>query len=245
MKKLVLFLTLLAIAFYAAWPAYSLYRIADGVKTRDETKLEGKIAWQPLRDSLRPPVTERVRREIAEQSKNLGPEGILVGTVASELTPKLVEEILDAYVTPKGVIKLANQGGEIDVASMGVGNFFKKLGNTTDGEPKEKGSIGSILDTVKDIARQIPGGEEVVVGTINKYTKDIGDKMLKDVEQPTEKGKRAAYGLDNIKSFTFTGPLSFEVGLSKRPNARKADITAGMGFVDNDWKLNKLVPRLD
>ncbi len=237
MKKFALFLTLLAIAFYGAWPAYSLYRIADGVKTRDEAKLEGKIAWQPLRESLRPPVAERVRREIQTQSKNLGPEGILVGTVAGELVPKLVDEILDAYVTPAGVIKLANQGGEIDVASMGVGSFFKNLDN----REKETSDVVKIL---KEIDRHL-NGDEVLTGLVNKYTRQLGEKILKDADEKSRSQKPAAYGLDNIKSFTLTGPLSFEVGLSKRPNARKADITAGMGFIDNDWKLNKLVPRLE
>lgn len=245
MKKLLFVITILALAFYAAWPAYSLYQIGDGIQTRQEPVLERKIAWAPLRESLREPVSERVKKEIAKQSKRYGTEGVLVGTLATELTPQIVNEVLDAYVTPKGVIKLANQGGEIDVAKMGVGNFFQKLGETTGEEGAPKEGIGGILDTVKEIAKQIPGGEKYVVGTINKYTKDLGKSLKQDISEPAPNAKKDPYGLANIKSFEFTGPLSFEIGLSKKPSAKKADIVAGMSFIDNDWKLSKLVPRLD
>ena len=97
---------------------------------------------------------------------------------------------------------------------------------------------------MKEIAKQIPGGEKFVVGTINKYTKDLGKSLMDDVSEPAPKNTRP-YGLDNIKHFAFTGPLSFEIGLSKNPDAKEADITAGMSFVGNDWKLSKLIPRLE
>ena len=74
MKKIILFAIILAAGFYMAWPAYSLYQIADGVKVKDESKLQNKIAWQSVRSSLREPVTKRVKKEIGNQTKSQGIE---------------------------------------------------------------------------------------------------------------------------------------------------------------------------
>lgn len=249
MKKIFIVLVLLAASFYAAWPAYSLYQIANGVQTRDETKLESKVSWPDLRESLRAPVTERVTKEINNQSKGRGIEGVLAGQVAGEFTPKLVEKILDTYVTPKGVITLANQGGRIDTANLGIGGLLQHLNANNDqsANPGEKKDlIGGLLGKAKDIVNSVPGGKELVTSTLSKYGQDLTTNLDKQStsNQSGNDGSRTKYGLDNIKSFNFNGPFSFEVGLAKSPTAKKPDLIAGMSFVDMDWKLSKLVPTL-
>lgn len=249
MKKIFILLLLLAASFYAAWPAYSLYQIAMGVQTRDETKLEGKVSWPDLRASLREPVTERVKREINNQSKGRGIEGVLAGQVASEFTPKLVEKILDSYVTPKGVITLVNQGGRIDTANLGLGGLLQNLGANSDQPTNADGKkdlIGGLLGKAKDIVSSVPGGKELVASTLSKYGQDLSKNLEKQSasDQSSSSSNKVKYGLDNIKSFSFNGPFSFEVGFAKSPAAKKADVVAGMSFVDMDWKLSKLVPTL-
>jgi hypothetical protein len=59
---------------------------------------------------------------------------------------------------------------------------------------------------------------------------------------PAEQPKRK-FSLSNVKSFSFSGPLSFQVGLVKDPVAATADVTAQMSFTGGDWKLTGLVPR--
>ena len=71
MKKLVFFAVMIAATFYLAWPAFSLFQIAEGVKGKDEAKLQNKIAWQSVRASLREPVTKMVKKEIDNLKKSI------------------------------------------------------------------------------------------------------------------------------------------------------------------------------
>lgn len=249
MKKIILFAIILAAGFYMAWPAYSLYQIADGVKVKDESKLQNKIAWQSVRASLREPVTKRVKKEIGNQTKNQGIEGALMGQLAGEFAPQLVEKILDAYVTPKGIIMLANQGGNINTADLGIGGLVQQLGNqnkasNNGGESSVGGLLGGILDKANEIAEKIPGGKEIVGNALGTYGKGLSETINKNAAKKSGTSAKTQYGLNNIKSFNFNGPLSFEVGLAKSPAAKKADVIAGMSFVDMDWKLSKIVPNL-
>lgn len=246
MKKIILLAIILAGAFYCAWPAYSLYQIADGVKVKDESKLQNKIAWENVRSSLRAPVTARVKEEISNQSKSQGIEGALMGQLAGEFAPQLVEKILDAYVTPKGIITLANQGGKINPADLGIGGLVQKLGNKNNagnqGDKQGGGLLGGILGKANEIAGKIPGGKELIGNTLGTYSKDLFKNIDKNSSKGSASSSKTSYGLNNIKSFNFNGPLSFEVGLAKSPTAKKPDVIAGMSFIDMDWKLSKIVP---
>jgi hypothetical protein len=246
MKKIILFAIILAAGFYMAWPAYSLYQIADGVKVKDESKLQNKIAWQSVRASLREPVTKRVKKEIGNQTKSQGIEGAIMGQLAGEFAPQLVEKILDAYVTPKGIITLANQGGNINTADLGIGglvqNLRKNNANNDGGDNSSGGLIGGLLDKANEIAGKIPGGKELVGNALGTYGKDLTETINKNSAKKSGSSTKTQYGLNNIKSITFNGPFNFEVGLAKSPTARKADVIAGMSFVDMDWKLSKIVP---
>jgi hypothetical protein len=53
---------------------------------------------------------------------------------------------------------------------------------------------------------------------------------------------KASYGLGNIKSFSFDGPLAMTVAVAKDASAGKPDLTAGMAFTGLDWKVTKVVP---
>jgi hypothetical protein len=246
MKKIILFAIILAAGFYMAWPAYSLYQIADGVKVKDESKLQHKIAWQSVRSSLREPVTKRVKKEIGNQTKSQGIEGAIMGQLAGEFAPQLVEKILDAYVTPKGIIMLANQGGNINTADLGIGglvqNLRKNNAGNDGGDNTSGGLLGGILDKANEIAGKIPGGKELVGNALGTYGKDLSETINKNSAKKSGSSAKTQYVLNNIKSITFNGPLNFEVGLAKSPTARKADVIAGMSFVDMDWKLSKIVP---
>lgn len=243
MKKLVFFAVMIAATFYLAWPAFSLFQIAEGVKGKDEAKLQNKIAWQSVRASLREPVTKMVKKEIDNQAKGRGVEGLVLGELAGKYSPQVVEKILDAYVTPKGIIMLAEQGGKLKTADLGIDGLVQSLNsqnigvnNGSDGE-----LLGDLIKRAKEAAGKIPGGKELVGNALGKYGKEI----FKDVENKSADksgSKLTSYGLNNIKSISFNGPLNFEVALSKSPTARKPDVIAGMSFVDMDWKLSKIVP---
>ena len=237
MKRIVFFICLLVLAFYAAWPAYSLYELKNGLQARDENVVASKVAWGPLRASLKEPVTRRVNEEITNQSKGRGIEGVLAGQLAGEMTPQLVEKILDAYVTPKGVIALVNQGGKIDVGNLGIGQL---VGSYQNKGQSNGGFFGGLLDKAKDVISSIPGGKDLLSTGLGKIGKTLSETIDEEAESQTS--TKTSYGLDNIKHFKFIDLWSFEVGIAKSPSATKPDLIAGMSFIDRDWKLSKLVP---
>ncbi len=242
MKRLIFLICLIALAFYAAWPAYSLYEIATGLKQGEEATIERKVAWGPLRDSLKEPVTQRVKQEISNQSKGQGLEGVLAGELANQMAPQLVEKILDAYVTPKGVITLANQGGKLNVSNLGIGKLVGSVGGGQNGE--DDGLLGGLLDKAKEIVGSVPGGKDLLSGALGEFSKDLNEIIDAEGKQGQTSSEKTSYGLQNIKHFKFINPWSFEVGLAKSSTAKTPDVIAGMSFIDRDWKLSKLVPRL-
>jgi len=239
MKRLIFLICLIALAFYAAWPAYSLYEIANGLKQSEEATIERKVAWGPLRESLKEPVTQRVTQEISNQSKGQGIEGVLAGELANKMAPQLVEKILDAYVTPKGVIMLANQGGKLNVSNLGIG---KLVGSVGGGQNGDSGLLGGLLDKAKEIVGSVQEGKDLFSGALGKFGKDLAEIIDADSQKTQGSSEKTSYGLNNIKHFKFINPWSFEVGLAKSPTAKKPDVVAGMSFIDRDWKLSKIVP---
>lgn len=236
MRKLLFLFTLVVLAFYAAWPAYSLYELANGIKTKQEDTVSRKVAWVPLRQSLVAPVTTLVNKEISNQTKGKGIEGALAGQLAGQMAPTLVKKILDAYVTPKGIIALANQGGKIKTSNLGIGNALNGIGGNSD-----DGLLGGLLGKAKELVGTVPGGKDLLSSTIGKLGKDVASDVNKQ-SKTSSPSKKISYGLNNIKSFNFIDLWSFEIGLAKSPTATKPDVIAGMSFIDRDWKLSKLVP---
>ena len=53
-----------------------------------------------------------------------------------------------------------------------------------------------------------------------------------------------SYGLGNIKRFGFLGPLAFEVGVAKDASAAGPDVTVEMRFVNGDWRVVGVKPRV-
>lgn len=243
MRKLIFLICLLALAFYAAWPAYALYEIAKGVQQEDEAVISNKVAWVPLRQSLRAPVTERVRSEITNQTRGKGLESELTGQLAGELAPKMVDNILDAYVTPKGVITLIKQGGRIKVDNLGIDSVINSLGGGK-GDEEEGGLLSGLIGKAKELVNASPESKKMLTTAIGKFSKDLAQKLEKQQATDDLGSQSQPYGLANIKSFTFLNLWSFEIGLAKSPEASEADVIAGMSFIDRDWKLSKLVPRL-
>jgi hypothetical protein len=56
--------------------------------------------------------------------------------------------------------------------------------------------------------------------------------------------QKPSYGLSNIKSFGFDGPLGLKLSVAQSPAATKPDVTAVMRFTGLDWKLTDVIPHL-
>ncbi len=57
--------------------------------------------------------------------------------------------------------------------------------------------------------------------------------------------RRPRYSYSNIKHFRVTGPLSFEIGFNRREEASEPEVIAEMAFRGGDWKVVRVIPRVE
>ena len=215
MKKIVLVILCLLLAFYVGWPIWSAYRIHSALENNDTRTLESKVDFPSVRQSLKPAVSREVERALdraAGRGGNLGQ--ILGGALKQQLGPQLVETLLNGFVTPKNVGEIYSRRGDIrEIVAERIGKNRKaKDSGAAQGEPP--------VEPEKDGA---PAADTATPPA--------------DTAKPREK-----LSLANVKRIAITGPLAFEVGLARDKAASIPDITAQLGFKDFDWKLVGLVP---
>ena len=140
--------------------------------------------------------------------------------------------VLESIVTPENMIRMANEPGTLPekierIVQRQLGRFGGKDGSSTNPGT----GLGSLLGKLKK-----PAGGSVVT-TIKEQGKTVAGGA------DGEKGGPPEVGIGNIKSFSFAGPLAFDVGFARNAASDKADLTARMEFTDFDWKLSRVVPQ--
>jgi hypothetical protein len=101
-KLLALFLVL--IAAYVAYPYVTLWRIGQAFKDKDAVTLDALVDW--------PRVRETVKSEVLALASDtaLGPQDLSIsGALGSALGAKLVDGIIDGYVSPRGLFRLSDK----------------------------------------------------------------------------------------------------------------------------------------
>lgn len=252
MKRVVGLLGLLAIAFYAAWPAYSGYQIKTALEAKDPATLEAKVDFPSVRESLRPVVAAKVEDSLKELLKAAGPDGAaLLDQMRQKMLPQIVDGTLTKLVTAENIITVHAEGRSIkeslekivkDETSKGGGLGGVLAGLGTGGQ---LGVAPGTLDKLKDLASKSGIDPGKVLGGLFGKT-DQGPAPPPAPETATDATAKTGpkYGLGNIKHVGLNGPLGFNVGVAKDAAATEADLIAGMSFVNGDWKLTSLVPRL-
>lgn len=246
MKRFLLLIILIAVAGYSIWPAFSMYQIYQGLETRDESVLQNKVDWPSVRASFKQAVQPIVAAELRKQAKQGagGLEGALAGQLGAAFAPKLVDIIVETYMTPKGLIKLANAGGQIDMNAV-LGKMNVALPGAPGGEdlgiPGLSGGLGDLINSASKSIKGMPN--------VDALQEMLGGKKKTAAKAPSSSGGsgksgKPAFGIDNIKSFGLNSPSEIEISIAKNPKARKPDLTVAMGFQDMDWKLIKIIPHL-
>lgn len=244
MKRFIFLLILLAIGFYAVWPALSVYAIYNGLEKEDEAVLEQKVDWPSVRASFKEAVEPLVADELKRQADNAGGDmGAITGALGSQIAPKIVNIVVDTYMTPKGLIELMHTGGKIDLNTAMAKLDVVLPGGLANGKDLP-GMPGVLGDIIKDVA----GGDKKIPGLGG--LKGVFDTMKANKSEPQNRSSEPmpkgapAIGLDNIKSFRFNSPTEMELSLARDGASRKPDMTAALGFKDMDWKIVKIVPHL-
>lgn len=112
MKKIILLVLCLLLAFYVGWPLWSAYKIHSSLEANDTQTLERKVDFDSVRASLKPVVAAEVDR-VLDRAGGGGVGQILGGALKQQLGPQLVETILTSFVTPRQVGEIYSRRGDI------------------------------------------------------------------------------------------------------------------------------------
>ncbi len=267
MKRFLLVVLLALVGFYVAWPAFTGYRIHQGLEANDAGTLAAKIDFPSVRRSMREPVLNQVNKRIEAVMKDFGPATKLVADqIPRQNIEKIVDGALATVVTPEKVTEAYSNGmnfnaviqqavlGEIDkmggmAAVLNLGQAIAKTSDETAGDKKDQGmtiggfkvpgKIGALLEN-KDVKDALGG----LVGQLSLDSKKVAELLFPNAGAGSTGGEAASFGLSNIKSFEFAGPTAFEVGIARNAEAALADVTAEMSFKNYDWRVTKLTPNL-
>lgn len=234
MRRLVSLVVLLAVAFYVAWPAYSLYRIRGALETRDAATLAGKVDFDSVREGLRPYASAEMTKAIGKVE---GAGGVLGQQFKDQLQGKAVDALLNGLVTPENIIKAyAERKSLKDLLSA----------KTAANDPAVQGAAIEKLSekTGVDIGK--------VVGGLFGKKKDAAEAPQPEpapapspvTTVPTETNAKPSYSLQNVKGFGLLGPLGFWVGLARDMAAAGPELIAEMRFTGGDWKVTALKPQV-
>jgi hypothetical protein len=101
MKKIAALIVVLA-AVYVVYPYFALYRLGEVLRTQDVDAVEGKVDWPRMRQGIKDDVNAALLAKVKPDDANP-----LAG-LGVALAGKLANPVVDATMTPAGLIALAS-----------------------------------------------------------------------------------------------------------------------------------------
>lgn len=250
MKRLIALFLLVALAFYGAWPAWNGYQISQAIKAKDAGTLERKISFPDVRESLKPAAIQKVGEIYDQQLKGqVGPAGAaIVNQIKNDVVPKIVDQALATLVTAPNLIRVVNDGGTLkDIAERILKEQVSKIGLP---------GLGGIAGIGGNRGTPAGGGPVKLPGGLAELAGKIGipgmggaapaspaPVQVADTAPAATSGE-AKFGYANVKRFAVLGPLAFEIGVAKDAAAGEADVVVEMRFVNGDWRVMAVRPRI-
>jgi len=101
MKKIAALIVFL-VAVYVAYPYFALYRLGEALRAQDLDAVEGKVDWPRVRQGIKEDVNAALLARFKPDDANP-----LAG-LGVALAGKLAGPVVDATVTPAGLVAVAN-----------------------------------------------------------------------------------------------------------------------------------------
>ena len=106
------------LALYIASPYYSFWRFTEAVKAGDQKRFESMVDFRAVRESLKKQLRAKLAQGRANQPKQ---EKSLFG-LSDQFAPRLIDTLVDAYVTPSGLAALLADAKNVNAARAAAGN---------------------------------------------------------------------------------------------------------------------------
>ena len=252
MRRLLLLILFALLAFYIAWPAISAWQIYAAIKQEEPERLENKIDFVRVRESLRPSVRTVVAARLEALEARAGAVGLVAKVLSGNMLDRLTSEVLERIVTPINMIRMANEPGMLSekikrIAAEEMGQFTGGLALKGQRTPNRSGVNAAGEPIVQGLARGLDrlngrfGSDDILPNT-DAHSKASLDAPRRQASISTEQGGMPKLGLSNIKSFGFAGPFAFDLGVSRDPQVAKSAVTVRMAFIGMDWKLTQIIP---
>lgn len=91
---------------YLAWPVKDALALRSAIRSGDSATIERLVRWDSLRDSLKDELAAELNRSLRERGERKGKERTLSEAVARRFGPRVVDTLVERYVTPKGLPQL-------------------------------------------------------------------------------------------------------------------------------------------
>jgi Protein of unknown function (DUF2939) len=92
---------------WITWPYYALYDFSRGMQQGDQVALEHRVAWDSVRQGLRDDFNAIFLESF---SKNVDTSSPLSTGLVALFGPTLINNVIDSYVTPRGLANLVRSG---------------------------------------------------------------------------------------------------------------------------------------
>lgn len=100
------------LALYVVSPYYSFWRFTEALKAGDQKKFESMVDFRAVRESLKTQLKAKLAEGRANQPKQ---EKSLLG-LSDQFAPRLIDTLVDAYVTPSGLAALLADAKNVNAA---------------------------------------------------------------------------------------------------------------------------------
>jgi len=105
--KIVIGIVILVALGWITWPYYALYDFANGVRQGDQVALEGRVAWDSVRQGLRDDLNAVFLQNL---NKNDSATSALGTGFVALVGPTIINNVIDSYVTPRDIANLIQRG---------------------------------------------------------------------------------------------------------------------------------------
>jgi hypothetical protein len=97
-------LVIALLLLYAASPYFTLWRFSNAVNSRDVSRFETYVDFNAVRISLKRQLRDRLPK--ADQNQKTDKEADLFAGLVERFAPALIDQLVDAFVTPEGLLSL-------------------------------------------------------------------------------------------------------------------------------------------